>query len=165
MRVRGIVFEDFVNYKKPSMFLVTCACDWKCCSEAGISHDVCQNAPLIKSEIREFSDETIYKAYINNNISRAVVIGGLEPMLQINEVIGLIRKFRDCGRTDDIVVYTGYTEQECKDNGWLDALSGFENIIVKFGRYIPNQQPHFDPVLGVNLASDNQYAKVIGAST
>jgi hypothetical protein len=33
------------------------------------------------------------------------------------------------------------------------------NIIVKFGRYRPNQEPHFDKVLGVELASDNQYAK------
>ena len=35
------------------------------------------------------------------------------------------------------------------------------NIIIKFGRFVPMQQPHFDPILGVNLASDNQYAKQI----
>ena len=38
---------------------------------------------------------------------------------------------------------------------------GFTNIIIKFGRYIPNQKPHYDEVLGVNLASDNQYAERI----
>ena len=32
-------------------------------------------------------------------------------------------------------------------------------IIVKFGRFRPNQEPHYDEVLGVNLISDNQYAK------
>ena len=37
--------------------------------------------------------------------------------------------------------------------------SNYDNIIIKFGRYIPNQQSHFDIVLGVNLASDNQYAE------
>ena len=34
----------------------------------------------------------------------------------------------------------------------------FKNIIIKFGRYIPNQQAHYDDILGVNLASNNQYA-------
>ena len=37
-------------------------------------------------------------------------------------------------------------------------LSYFDNIIIKFGRYIPNKQSHYDNILGVNLASDNQYA-------
>lgn len=32
---------------------------------------------------------------------------------------------------------------------------------LKFGRYIPNQTPHYDSILGVNLASDNQYAERI----
>ena len=35
----------------------------------------------------------------------------------------------------------------------------FRNIIVKFGRFIPDQESHYDEVLGVNLASNNQYAK------
>lgn len=38
-------------------------------------------------------------------------------------------------------------------------LKKYKNIIVKFGRYIPNQKKHFDPVLGVELASDNQHAE------
>ena len=37
-------------------------------------------------------------------------------------------------------------------------LSKFANVIIKFGRFIPNQKPHFDEVLGVELASPNQYA-------
>lgn len=37
----------------------------------------------------------------------------------------------------------------------------WKNIIVKFGRFIPNQHPHYDEVLGINLASDNQYAEKI----
>ena len=42
-----------------------------------------------------------------------------------------------------------------------DILKKFKNIIVKFGRYRPNFQKHFDEVLGVELASTNQYAKRI----
>ena len=32
-------------------------------------------------------------------------------------------------------------------------------VIVKFGRFRPNQEKHYDEVLGVYLISDNQYAK------
>ena len=37
-------------------------------------------------------------------------------------------------------------------------LSRFDNIIIKFGRFVPNQTPHCDEVLGVKLVSNNQYA-------
>ena len=60
---------------------------------------------------------------------------------------------------DDIVIYTGYTEEEVADKVYL--LDLFPNIIIKYGRYIPGQEPHYDEVLGVKLASDNQYAKKI----
>ena len=60
---------------------------------------------------------------------------------------------------DDIVIYTGYKEEEIKNQ--LQYLRAYRNIIVKFGRFIPNQQPHYDDVLGVMLASDNQYAERI----
>ena len=44
---------------------------------------------------------------------------------------------------------------------YIDKLKAFPNIIVKFGRYIPNHEKHFDEVLGIYLASDNQYAERI----
>ena len=65
----------------------------------------------------------------------------------------------------DVVIYTGYTKEELqnkiyKDNiSYLDKLKQYKNIIIKYGRYIPDQEPHYDEVLGVNLASDNQYAE------
>ena len=36
-----------------------------------------------------------------------------------------------------------------------------DNIIVKFGRFIPNSPHIYDTLLGVELASNNQYAKII----
>ena len=36
MRVKGIVEEDFINYKVSSMFINTCFCDFKCCEELGL---------------------------------------------------------------------------------------------------------------------------------
>ena len=43
----------------------------------------------------------------------------------------------------------------------VKELSKFKNVIVKFGRFIPNQNSHYDEVLGVELASNNQYARKV----
>ena len=40
----------------------------------------------------------------------------------------------------------------------IKELIQYKNIIIKFGRYIPNKDKRFDEVLGVWLASDNQFA-------
>ena len=37
----------------------------------------------------------------------------------------------------------------------------FDDIIIKFGRYLTNRNNKFDSLLGVTLSSDNQYAKRI----
>ena len=96
--------------------------------------------------------------YMKNPITSAVVIAGLEPFDQFDEVLSFIRAFRE-QTDDDIVIYTGYTEQECADK--IEMLQQFCNIIVKFGRFIPNRPHHFDEVLGVELASENQYGRKI----
>ena len=57
------------------------------------------------------------------------------------------------------MIYTGYYENEINDK--LKKRLSFKNIIVKFGRYIPNDTPVYDEILGVTLASHNQYAKKI----
>lgn len=72
-----------------------------------------------------------------------------------DEIYTFIRLFREKS-DDDIVIYTGYKGSEIIDK--LELLSNFKNIIVKLGRYKSNEQSHFDEVLGVNLASNNQYA-------
>ena len=56
-----------------------------------------------------------------------------------------------------MVIYTGYTEGELKSNKMLDEISSWYNIKIKVGRYIPNSKSRYDKVLGVTLASDNQY--------
>ena len=87
---------------------------------------------------------------------------GLEPMDSFEDLIHIIVRLRlHFGRIEDIVIYTGYTEEELEKSGYLNVLRHYKNIIVKFGRYISNQEKHFDEVLGVMLASDNQYARVL----
>ena len=159
MRVKAIVAEDFVNYKLPSMFISTCFCDYKCCTELGLDIGVCQNAPLAQSENVEIPDQTIYEHFVNNPITKAVVIGGLEPMIQINEVVDLIKLFRNQGEDCPFVIYTGYYPNEIPEP--LERLKQHKNIIVKFGRYIPDSQSKYDEILGVTLASSNQYAEII----
>ena len=60
--------------------------------------------------------------------------------------------FPTCSFKCDII-YTGYTEEEISDK--IKALSQLHNIIVKFGRFIPDSPHIFDTVLGVELASNN----------
>lgn len=158
MRVKDIVTEDFLNYKHPAMFIASSACDWKCCRESGID-DVCQNKKMAQSPTTDISDEVIYEKYHSNDITKAVVIGGLEPMIQIDEVVSLIKTFRDHGEECIFVIYTGYNPEEIPHQ--ITKLCQFQSVIVKFGRFVPSRQPRFDDVLGVTLASDNQYAMEI----
>ena len=155
MRVRGIVAEDFCNYKVPSMFIISTRCDWKCCIEVGMNISVCQNAPLVSTPITEIADDDIVELYLKNDISKAIVIGGLEPMLQIDEIDALLTKFREQGCNDPFVIYTGYYPEEITDE--LGRLRG-RNVIVKFGRFIPSEDSRYDEILGVTLASKNQFA-------
>lgn len=157
MRLRGIVDEDFVNYKKPSMFLITPFCDFKCDIENGTQ--ICQNLPIIKDPIVDISNEELFKRYKDNDITKAIVIGGLEPFHEntFDEVYDFINFLRwDMSCFDDVIIYTGYDASEIISE--IFSLSKFANVIVKFGRYIPNQESHYDELLGVELASPNQYA-------
>ena len=89
---------------------------------------------------------------------------GLEPfdsMLTVTNFIHLLRQEYNCH--DDIVIYTGYTKEELQNMqiDILTKLKNYDNIIIKYGRFIPDCKSHYDEVLGVNLASPNQYAERI----
>ena len=127
MLVKNIVEEDFVNYKLPSMFIATCFCDWKCCREQNLDISVCQNSDISKQANYNISNKDIFNRYISNPITKAVVIGGLEPMMQFEEIYDLIKCFRDNNCKDMFVIYTGYNENEILNQ--IDRLKKFENII------------------------------------
>ena len=93
-----------------------------------------------------------------------MVLGGLEPFDDISNIVSLVASLRANKCMDDVVIYTGYTEDEVKElfPFWFDKLCCYGNIVIKFGRYIPGQKYHWDPVLCVSLSSSNQYAKRFG---
>ena len=154
MIIKEIKDEDFINYKKPSMFIGFPTCSWKCEKECGVR--CCQNGALASMKNFDISVRDISDRYLSNLITSAVVCGGLEPLDSFGDLQELILSIRESGCLDDIVIYTGYNPQEIDNK--ISILKKYKNIIIKFGRFIPNQNPHFDEVLGVNLASDNQYA-------
>jgi ABC-type glycerol-3-phosphate transport system substrate-binding protein len=99
-----------------------------------------------------YSSET-GKDYVTNKL------GFIAPFDTFEDLLDLIKYFREHDCHDDVVIYTGYYENEIQDR--LDILKHYDNIIVKFGRFKPNQESHFDEVLGINLANIEQYATKI----
>lgn len=157
MKVITIVDEDFVNYKKASMYIAFPNCSFKC------GKNICQNSPLATQPRIDISYESIVRRYLNNQYTNAIVFAGLEPFDDFTDLELLINEFR-IYTDDDIVIYTGYNKDEIQERiNYLKDTCGYKNIIIKFGRYIPKliQESHYDEVLGVNLASDNQYAERI----
>lgn len=152
MKVKQIIFEDFVNYKKPSMFIGTSICNFKCDKECG--KPVCQNSELAKAPTIEIDDYKIIEKFNSNPITEAIVFGGLESFDTFEELYNFIKIFREKSN-NDIVIYTGYYPNEIEDK--IKELYSFKNIYIKFGRFIPNSQKIYDNILGVELSSNNQF--------
>ena len=162
MLIKGLQDEVFGDYKKPAMQIAFPYCTFKCDKENGCN--LCQNSELAQEPTLNVSSTEIIKRYLDNPITKAVVLGGLEPFDSEMQLLDFVDEFRFY-TDDDIVIYTGYTEEEFGADKWKTIthtlLTDYPNIIIKYGRFRPNQEPHYDKVLGVKLASDNQYAKRI----
>ncbi len=169
MKLVNLIEEDFVNYREPGMFLGFPNCSGKC-NSPGCT--VCQNEDLRHVPERDLIDisvEEIIERYKSNRVSKALICGGLEPFDSFGDLKDLCTKW---GETFDIIypihlynpiiIYTGYYPFEIIDkiNALSSAMVEYSTIVfVKYGRFIPGHNPHWDPILGVDLASDNQYAE------
>lgn len=158
MIVKEIRDEDFTSYKKPSMVIGFPSCSFKCCKEGNFPIEVCQNCELAQAPNVEVGVNSVIERYMHNPITHAVICAGLEPMDSWEDLQCFIMNFRYWSG-DDIVIYTGYNKDEIKDK--IEWLRLYEPIVIKYGRFIPDQPPHYDEVLGIKLASDNQYAERI----
>ena len=93
---------------------------------------------------------------MNLPITHAIVFGGLEPLEDLDNLTEWIRLFRD--KTDDpIIIYSGDPPKSPRVINAVTRLKRYKNIIFKLGEYHMGQEPHYDELLGVKLASDNQH--------
>lgn len=168
MEIKGIIDESFVDYKKPSMYIAFPNCNFKC--DRLNNCKVCQNSKLALEPSLNISMVHLIERYITNPITQAIVLSGLEPFDSFLEVLAFVSMVReDYNCNDDIVIFTGYTQAEIETGNFgnfptnetaidlWNTLKGFSNVYVKFGRYVMNDTAHFDEVLGIKLASSNQY--------
>ena len=156
MLIKGIKDECLGDFKQISMLVVFPNCSFKCDKECG--RPVCQNSILANTEAVEVPIDHILQRYTSIPLSTALICGGLEPFDSIADLYELIAEFRHIS-SDPIVIYTGYTEEEVSKILGFNHIVWQGNLYIKYGRYVPGQEPHYDEVLGVNLASDNQYAR------
>ena len=159
VKLKGIIDEDFINYKEPCMTLEFPKCEcFKCDILNG--KQVCQNSTLATKPDIEISVDDIIQRYLNNPITKSICCQGLEPFDTFEDLCQLIRKLRrDYKCNDTIIIYTGYTEHTLEAE--IIHLMCWSNIIVKFGPFLLNRPSRYDELLGVTLASDNQYAEKI----
>ena len=162
MKIKALIDEDLINYKKPSMFIATSKCSFKCDKECG--ETVCQNSALAATPIIEIDSIKLVNRFYDNPITEAIVFGGLEPCDTPEELFTFIGVLIDIGTNNlpDIIIYTGYYPSEIQHiyRTIRDIYKG--KVIFKFGRFIPNRPHRFDEVLGVELSSDNQFAFEFG---
>ena len=160
MLVKMIRDEDYSSYKEVSMLIAFPYCNFKCCTDLNRSIAMCQNSPIARMPSIDVDPAEVWERYNKNVITHSIVCGGLEPIESIGDLVHLLSVFRDQQHCfDPFIIYTGFMEHEISSE--VNLLSSFSNIIMKFGRYVPAQTSHFDPLLGVTLASPNQYAKRI----
>lgn len=158
MKLKGIIDADFTNYKEPVLTLEFPTCNFKC--DKLNNCRVCQNSSLAAEPNIEISFAKIWELYNQNPLTKGFCCQGLEPFDSQDDLLKLIRFIRNIKKCNDvIIIYTGYTRDE--STIMLYHLKGYDNIIIKWGRYILGDKPHYDEVLGVELASDNQYAELI----
>ena len=158
MILKGIIDYDCTNYKKPCLTLEFPCCDFKC--DKLNKCNICQNSALIQEPNIEISNEVIWKLYNENPLTKSFCCQGLEPLDSPTDLINFIKFIRINKQCDDpIIIYTGYEKGE---NLIIEQnLKKYKNIIIKWGRFIMGHEPHYDEVLGVKLASNNQYAEMM----
>lgn len=166
MKVKGVEFENWSHYKTCAMFIAMPTCSFKCDKECG--KPVCQNSKLAFEPIIDVDIYKLAESYCNDPISKAIVFGGLEPFDNITDLYKAIYIFRQYTQ-DPIIIYTGYTKEELQSgeihqgahtmcHDIYTSIIKKSNIIIKYGRFIPNDKEKYNEILGVNLASQNQYA-------
>ena len=159
MQICAISLDDFIQYRKPSMFIgfPHCSFKWEKVYKNG-KEKYCQISELANARKEDVDIDELLITYVRSNLMEAIVCGGLEPFDSWKDLKHLLKHFRDVSE-DDFVIYTGYNKDEIVDK--VEQLKQYPNVIIKYGRFIPNSEKRYDDVLGITLASNNQYAEKI----
>ena len=105
MIIKDILDEDLVNYKKCSMYIAFPYCTFKCDKENGCQ--LCHNMPLAKAPDIEIETEKLVQRYLDNPLSHAITMCGLEPLDSFNDVFDFISILRDKYNChDEVIIYT-----------------------------------------------------------
>lgn len=156
-KTKGIIIEDFIQYKKPTLFVSNTLCkNFKCDYENKCK--LCINSQLVNQKDQYISLNSLIKLYTFNDITEGITFGGLENFDQFFQLYYFVKEFRKVSN-DVIIIYTGYYKNEIEDE--IQLLSKFKNIIIKYGRFKPNQTKVYDNILGVYLSNKEQYAEYI----
>lgn len=157
MKIKYYQNKNLQFYKEPCLFIATNTCDFKC--NIGCQEPVCNYYELACMDDEKIFAFDLCNAFIHNDETKAVVFGGLEPLMSLDYILTFLRLFRENFKCDDVVViYSGYEKSEVLDK--IEQLKSFPNIIMKFGRKLKNQSKKFDELLGVYI-DENQYTERI----
>ena len=155
MHLKQIIDESVGDYKETSMLLIAPECAWKCVG--------CHNTHLLKLITKNFPDEEILERFQKNPLSKAIVLGGLEPFDCMEEVRAFLQTLRESNIVNPkptVIIYTGYDfpdiEQELIRTGLDEEMKKHDKVLLKYGGYLPGYNPTYNPLLGINLASPNQ---------
>lgn len=160
MILLDIIEYDIVNYKDPAMFLIFSTCNgFKCEKE---NNEDCPNRSLSNMDKVLVSAESVFRRYSSQELTRAIVCGGLEPFDTPEDLIELITTLQNNNFSDTLVIYTGYNKDETEVDSILLTLYKQKpcfDFVIKYGRYLKKQnRSTYSDELGINLASSNQFA-------
>jgi len=161
IRLLDLPRTSLTNYKKINYYIpIGISCTWKCKDCQNIHYkkffEKCDQNHKSWMKNVKINTKTIITNYMKNSLVDSIVLSGLEPFDNFDDLKILINDFRTFF-DDDIIIFSGYEDIEIDHK--IEELEKYYNIYVKFGRYIPNRKKFFDKLLNVELASDNQYSK------
>ena len=151
MRIKLHGYKEVYNdYKKVGVLLATPTCNNNC--------KYCQNEYLKKKKPIEYDISEIFNFVKKNKLIKSFIFGGLDCMDSFDQTYDIIKEIRK--KFDyDIVLYTGKLKTDI--NLEIEKLKNFKGIIIKFGKYKKNKEKKYDELLGITLASNNQYSRRI----
>lgn len=117
----------------------------------------CFNQHIKEMDTLYINTDEIVDMIKNNPFEEGLILGGLEWSEQSDELIELVNTVMD--NNLKVMIYTGLTEIEFFNI--VDKSKLQSGVYIKFGRYINTNKTITNIQFGVNLASENQYIKII----